>query len=357
MIKNVLIKMELEGNGIVNRDSSGQKYIIDAFDIKNLKGHKSNNNVLYAKKNFYKDEDGNVSYKIKISRDALMHDIFKNDIISQNPNVVHHDASLYSYIASPISILRGYLFANKTETIKRDGVITLCDAEQTDGALSSIEVCSRSGQKEEDKDVVDNSLFFKETVGDIKYLTTGNLDLTKLQFITCDNVFGRYSFNPDKFGLFKEFLTKNLPNFSSELDYYQLTGSAIDIPEYGVLLSNENVIFLVKEALKRMLGLNIKRKDAYARVSSLKIKFVENPLEDIFNNEYGWIELRNEQDVDSLDFEPQSFYNKVDLEEAKKLRKAIEDKKKEVDKVKIDDKKKKEEQKKNRSNKTESNDE
>lgn len=344
MVKNILIKMELEGNGIVNRDHSDQKYIINAFDIKNLKGHMKYNNVLYAKKNFYKDEDGKVSYKIKISRNTLMGGMFKSDIISQNPNVVHHDATLYSYIASPISILRGYLFANKN-TSKRTGAITLCDAEQCDGALSYIEVCSRSGEKEE------NSLFYKETVGNIKYFTTGDLDLNNLQFITCDNVFDRYSFDPTNFGLFKEFLSNFLPNFNSKLGYYQLKGSSINIPEYGVLLSNENVIYLVKVALKKMLNLNIKRKDAYARVSSLKIKLIENPFEDTFNNEYNWIELRNENDVDSLDFETHSFYEKVDLEEAKELRKEILDKKKEVDK------KKKEEQRKNKSNKTESDDE
>ena len=331
-IKNLLIKMELSGNGVVNMDSSEQKWVINSFNISNLKGHQKNDNVLYAKKSFYKDENGEISYRLKISRDCIMHDVFKNDIISQNPNIVHHDAVLYSYIASPVSILRGYLFANSKETLKRKGAITLCDAEQISDGVSTIEVCSRSGER------TDNSFFFKETIGNVKYQTSGNIDLKELQFISCDQIFDRYSFNSDKFPIFKEFLVKKLPNFNSELGYYQLKGSSIDIQEHGILLNNDNILFIVKETLKKLLDVNIVRRNAYVKTTSLKIKLIENSTIDTLDSESGWINISNIDDINNLNFDTEMFYEIVDEETANQKRMNIIQKVEETKNAKKDEK-------------------
>lgn len=334
MIKNLLLKMELEGYGLVNMDSSDQKYIIDAFNIENLMGHKKDNNVLYAKKFFYKNETSDkINYNLKISRDVMLKNAFERDMISQTPNIVHHDAIFYSFIASPIALIRGYTFMD--ENITKSGAITLCDAEQISESISTIEVCSRSGKKNKDIDTTDNTFFYKENVGKIKYETNGCIDLMKLQFLACDEVFGRYTFNPDKFNIFKDFLSKKMPNFKSELGYYQLISSSVNIGEYGVLLSNENILFLVKEALKRLLGINIMRKGSYAKVNSLKIKLVENPIEDTLNDEYGWIKLSTEKEINELDFNSEIFYELVD-ENEEKLKRRIIDKK--LDEIKANKK-------------------
>jgi len=330
MKKTILFKLELEGRGIVNMDSNDQKYLASKTHLKSGSGH---NNVSYAKKDFYEDEDGKLKYRIKISRDTLMHDMYKNEIISQNPSILHHDALLYSYIGSPVSIVRGYMFANsnKNKSIKRKGAITFCDAEQTCNAVSNIETFSRSGDKVENDgttDKKDNTFYHKETVGNIKYDAIGSIDLMALQFLTCDHVFDRYSFNPDHFDLYKEFLSKKLPNFNSKLGYYQLNDSSIDMPEYGVLLSNENILFLVKETLKKLIELNVRRKGAFAKTASLKIKLVENPIEDKVGDENGWITISDYSDIESLDFESTIFYSEVDLEVAKKQREVIEENKK-----------------------------
>ena len=328
-IKNILLKLEFEGNGVVNMDSNDQKFILSETHLKAY--HK---NVSFAKKSFSRDSTGKLTYKLKISRDCILHDMYKYDMISTIPNIVHNDYLLYSYIASPMSIMRGYMFANKTETIKRKGAIMLCDAIQTCDASgvyagTALEVFSRSGEKVSNDgtdDKSDNSFYQKETVGDITYSTKGDIDLMNLQFITCDSIFDRYSFNPDKFDIFKSFLNKSLKSFNSELGYYQLKDSSILIPECGVLLSNENILDIVKLTLKNMLRINIKRKGAYAKLSSIKIKLVEDPTIDTYNNDNNWISLDSDVDVDNLNFDIEYFYEEVNIEKAKLSRLDFEEK-------------------------------
>lgn len=323
-VKNILIKADLIGNGIVNMDSNEQKWV---FNGENSHLQSRYDNVSYAKKNFYRGSDNKLTYKIKISSDCLKNEMFKTEVIAQSPKISHELGVLYSYIASPMSLIRGYLFANKQETLKRSGALTICDAEQTCGAVSTLEFFAKSGEKTQNDgttDKSDNTIYKKESVGDISYLTFGNIDLMKLQFVSADQVFDRYAFNPDYFSMFKSFLSLRLKNFVSELGYYKIKGSALEIPEYGVKLSNENVLDLVKEILTKFININIKRKGSFAKVSKLKIKLVFDPLVDTFNSEDNWIEISTLEDINNLSMDITDFYELVDIDEAKKLRKDIE---------------------------------
>lgn len=323
-VKSIIFKTDLIGNGIVNMDSNEQKFIFNGTDSHLKSFHR---NTSYSKKNFYRDEEGNLTYKIKISSDCLKNAMFKNDVISQSPKITHEDAVLYSYIASPMSLIRGYMFANKTETLKRSGAFNICDAEQTCNSVSYMETFSKSGEKitnDVDSDKSDNSFYKKETIGNISYSTIGSIDLMGLQFVSADQVFDRYSLNPDKFSIYKSFLKLRLNNFNSELGYYGIKNTVLDIPEFGFKLSDENVIELVKETLKRMLLINIKRKGAFANVSSLKIKLVYDPLVDTMSSKDNWIEIKTQEDIDNLSFEVEDFYTEVNTENAKKLRADIE---------------------------------
>jgi hypothetical protein len=318
-VKNILIKAELEGVGIVNMDSNDQKWLFNK--TKNGEYNKREN-VSYAKKNFYMEGE-NLKYKIKISSDCIRNAMFKNEMVSQSPNITHNDAILYSFIATPMGMIRGYLFTNKIEPLKRSGALTICDAEQTCNAVSYIEICSKSGEKTSNdgtSEKSDTTFFKKETVGKIHYETEGVIDLSKLQFISADQVFDRYGLNPDKFSLWKQFMSLRLKNFNSNLGFYKLSTSVIDIPEQGVLFSNENVLDLVKDTLIRLLSLSIQRKGSYAKVNKLKIKLVYDPISDIKDNADSWIEIVSLEDINSLNFEVQEFYSLVDVEQAKLLR-------------------------------------
>lgn len=345
IVRNILFEVDLCGQGIVNMDSGDQKWIHKNEQTYLRQENSSHENASYAKKNFYRDLNGKLGWKLKISSDCLKKSMFEGDILTQSPKITHNDYVLYSNLFSVSSLIRGWMNANKKETLKRKGALTICDAQQTNDSISYLEWFSKSGEKtsnDAETEKSDNTIFKKETVGDITYKTQGNIDVMQLQFISCDQVLDRYSFNPDKFELVKMFLSKRLPNFDSELGFYQIKNSCLEIPEKGFLLSNENVVFLIKETLKRILFLNIKRNSSFANTSSLRIKLVENPLVHTHSSKDNWIELNSVQDIENLSFDVESFYDLVDLEKAENLRKEIEASLSAVnEKAKIDAKEKK----------------
>lgn len=319
-VKHIKFRIELEGEGIVNYDSNDQKWIYKDTNL-NSKMGTYHDNVNYAKKHFYKNGD-NLDYKICISSDCLRHDIFKMDAMFQSPNVVHQDALLYSFISNPANILRGYMFADKKLTQKKKSIITITDAEQICNSISNIETFSRSGFKNQDSDITDNSFYKKETIGKIKYSSKGQIDLMQLQFVSVDPIFDRFSFNPDSFELYKSFL-KTRMNFNSDLGYYLIKDSSIEIPEYGFKFSNDNVNFLTKEFFKRLLKLDILRKGSYAKISKLEYKLVYDVIEDTFDSENNWVEIKHESDIDSINFESEEYYVEEEFSKAKELRENI----------------------------------
>lgn len=342
-VKQVNFKFELEGNGIVNFDSGDQKYL---WNRESKEGNKnkftsSDNNNVYAKKFYYRDENGVLRYKIKISSDALRNAIFKGDAIATNPTICHHKSLLNSFIGSTLGLVRGYMFAGKNETLKRKSPLTITAAVQTNNAESHMEFHSRSGQKKinDDSDSGDTSIFNKETIGEITYEGKGFINLQDLEFISCDPIFDRYSFNSDDYEILKTFLSKNIPGFNSELGYYTLKSSLIDVAEYGIKLNNQNVLFLVKEALKRIFEISIVKAGAYAKISKLSVQLITDPLNPSNN---AWLDIHDINDVNSLNFDIEEFYVLADESDAKAQRNLIED----AIKKEIEEKKKSKEEKK-----------
>ena len=339
-VKSILLKIELNGRGIVNYDSNDQKSLYNDY-LKNLDGptdFKNTNNISFAKKNFTKSSDGNIDYKLKISSQCLRNKIF--DYV-QSPNIMHHKELFLSLIASQESIVRGYTYAvNKNDgvSIKRSSALMLTDAEQTNDAKSNIEFFARSGEKIKKESVdskSDTSIFSKETVGDIEYSSIGAIDLMQLQFVSCSEIFDRLALDPDLFDVYAELLRKRLPNFNSTLNYYTIKNSVVELPERGFLFSEENIVELTKWTLRKILNLKINRTNAFAHIKNVKIKLVENVLEDKLNSETGWIDLTNET-IDSLTFEPEIFYQIFDEEKANDILSKIKEQRLSLDKKDVD---------------------
>lgn len=321
--KNILFRMKLKGNGIVNFDSVDQKWVYNDTNLKSGMFTQFKN-TSYAKKKFYKNSDGDLSYKISISSDCIRHDVFKDDVLFQSPNIINSEVLLHSFIASPASLLRGYLLTS-SETLKRKGALTITDAEQTCGAVSYIETFSRSGAKNTDteKDGSDNTFYKKEVVGDIEYKSMGSIDLMQLQFVSCDQIFDRYAFNPDMFSFYKQFLKTKLPTFDSELGYYQINNSIVELPEYGFKMSDTNIEILVREMFERLLKFSIKRKGSYVETSELEYKIVYDVIDDTFDDADGWVSIKNRNDLASISFNTEEFYLEQDSVMAKEKRDLI----------------------------------
>jgi hypothetical protein len=342
-VKSILFKVQLKGRGVVNYDSNDQRFIWNKNTAGNGQEKCDHDNVSFAKKRWYKNDDGSFEKKLIISSNCLRHYLFENDTMFQSPNVLNNEALLYTMIANPGVITRGYMFADKECTIKRTSVLGITDAEQTNNAVSTIETFTRSGEKTVDENKSDITFFKKETIGEIEYEAIGNIDLMQLKFVSCDQLFDRMAFNPDFFGIYSKILGSKIKNFNSELGYYQIKNSTIELPEYGFVFSKENIIDMVKETLTNILKLKITKSGAYADVVSVQYKFVIDPLKDRFNNENGWSEL-NLDVINDLDFVTEDFYVEYDSEKAKALRAELEEvvkRKKADNKAKADDKKQK----------------
>ena len=321
-VKNILFKMKIKGNGIVNYDSLEQKQMLNRTSLTHMKTMYKNTS--YAKKRFYGTSE-DTTYKIVISSDCLRHDIFRTDAPFQSPNVMNQESLLTAFIASPASLLRGYMFAGKEITYKRKSPFIITAAEQTNDAISYIEIFASSGAKNNDKDkeTADNTFYKKEVIGEIEYEATGFIDLMNLQFVSCDQVFDRYSFNPDLFNVYKQFMQSRMPSFDAELGYYQMEGSIVEIPEYGFKLSNVDMNNLVRSLFERMINMSIKRKDAYAQTSELQYKLVYDVIEDTMDSEDGWFSIGSESDIATIKLDVEDFYAPADAEKAIQQREAL----------------------------------
>ena len=324
-VKSFLLKTKLKGFGIVNYDSNQQKWAYNQLENKEKVSH---DNVNFAKKNWHeyttKDGEKKLGYKLKISSDCLRHEIFIDDFEYQTPNLMHHAHILIASIASPASLIRGYLYTVKDVlNIKRTSALTITDASQTCNAVSMIETFSRSGVKTTDDNKADTTFFKKETVGDIEYEALGSIDLKELQFISLDKLFDRLAVESDWFTLYKELLQSKLPSFNGEPKYYQIKNSCVEIPELGVVLSNEDVVKLTKELIARLLKISIRRAKAYAKLTELYIKPVYDVLKDTAEDERGWIKIHSLEDVENINFDMQVFYEEEDTEKAELLRKDL----------------------------------
>lgn len=353
-VKNILIRLNLKGYGIVNYDSGEQRWTLYHLGINRLKA--DHDNVSYAKKNFYKNEEGKTDCKIKISSDCLKHSIFEKEIPFQSPNISHEKAILYSFMGSPAYILRGgfHEFGKGTQAFKRKSPFQLNDAEQICGAISSIEMFSKSGKKRTDNsidDKADNTLFKKETIGNIEYMTEGNIDLEQLQFVSTDVLFDRMAFNPDDFELFSKFLKTRLPNFNSKLGWYSMKNSVNEIPEYGFKFTQENILSLVKHLFQCISEFRIKRKSGAAYIDSFEYKLVFDPIEDKKYDEKGWVSVKSQADIDNIKFEVEDFYIERDEKDSKQLRQTIVDNEASQDKKSADKKQKQKEEAEDRKNK------
>jgi hypothetical protein len=319
--------MELKGRGVVNFDSNEQKYMWNNNTKKTGQEMVSHDNVNFAKNRWYKNEDGSFNHKLIVSSNCMRHNIFSDDTLFQSPNIINNSTLLNSMIATPGLLLRGYMFAEKdpAKSIKRSSVLNITDAEQTNNAVSTIETFSRSGEKVVDENKSDITFYKKETVGEITYESIGSIDLMQMQFVSCDQLFDRLALNPDLFEDYSNFLSAKLPDFNSKLSYYQIKGSAIELPEYGFMLSKENIIFLTKELFKRLLNLKIRNASAYAETVNVQYKIITNPFEDKMNNNDGWVNL-TEDGINSIDFEPENFYIEYNFAKAKELRLELEEK-------------------------------
>ena len=307
MLKSILFKGTIKGNGIVNYDGKDQKWMLRKHKADEGGSALTFDNFKVAKHAYTKigeDANGKPLYdvRLKISSNCLRNAIFKEDHPFQNSMILHSKRLLNMSIASVAGLLRGYMFEQEGFSgLKRKSPVIITDAEQTAGELSTIDLHTTSGAKrtkESEDDASDTSLFYKETVGDVEYSFKGAINLADLQFISLSDAFDRMAVNPDEFETFyRPNLEKSVGEKVADPGFYLMNSAVNAIPEEGVLLSQTQTAFLVKEFLKRLLALTITRNaSGYAGLSSLQIKYVNDPIIDKMNDDSGWLPVKKVED-------------------------------------------------------------
>lgn len=316
MIKNILIKGEIAGRGVVNFDSTEQRFILGKHGI--FTG--LNDNVKLGKKVFTKTgktkEDGTeiYDYKLKISGDCLRNAIFSKDVDVVNGVLIQNPFVLNTYMLSPVGLMRGYMFATKEKTIKRKSPLTITDAVQCNDVKSEMEIGSTTGERS------DISMYFSEKVGDIKYSFSGQIDIKSLQFMSADPFFDRMSIDSDFIDSGEsDIIIGAHYGKDAKADYgiFSATSkfTSKSYGEYGILFDRNICENVIKHTLKNMLAVNIVRNNAFASLSSLKIKLVDNIIGDgqKMSDDENWIELKTDADVDKLDLSNMyQFFEKAD---------------------------------------------
>lgn len=334
-VRSIQFELTLNGEGCVNFDSSEQleflrsvgiiKYSDQSFYNKG----KALTNVLFSKKNFRKSEvDGTTEFHVKVSSECLRNAIFKTGMPSQSPTIMNIPHVLYSAIAHPDSLIRGYMYADKKGTIRKKSPLYLTDAEEQGAWRTAVatDFHSRSGEKESNKgknsdDPKDNSIYKIENVGAITYKANGGIDVQEMGFISADPVYDRMAVNVDggvNEQIYLDVLSKNLNITKPEFKYYYLNNSytADEWAERGILLDNSSVDKLIKRTFKNMLDINIIRRNAYLKTNTLVVTvFTDGGSETI--------EVTNDN-IDEFYFDCMTNYVEASMDKIQANKKMVE---------------------------------
>lgn len=309
MTKSIEFKITLEGNGVVQYDGN-DKDLGSKNSKSGIFGFQKYNNINYAKGDFEATgevgENGKPIIKkiLKISADGLRHAIHVNSMFAHAPNIFLSSKSRLHFFASLDALLRGYLSVTTNE--RKSSAYALSSAQDRD-AVTALELFSNSSAKISgtSDDVSDTSLFFRETTGKTKYESTGYLDIDSLRFISVSDIFGRRAVADDSVDTFRRILSKNIGSEVDEAKYWR-RGNSIDIPERGIILTDEQVHKLVVYLFTLMSEMNIvKSQSGYAKTSKIEIKPIGIPTRDFSN---GYVSLFKENVFDESII-PSEYHN------------------------------------------------
>lgn len=324
MAKSILFKAVIEGSGIVNFDSNDQKWLWNRQ--KNVE-RCHHDNVSFGKGRYYAsgektDKGDDILVKTAIiSADCIRHNMYEDNMFIHLPNIMHNDNLLLNAVATPAFIERGYLFARKDKTIwKRKSALAFGYAKAVSSSEAALETCSNSQPKtgeNKTEEAAETSFFKREVRGDMKYEMSGAIDVSELAFLSLSDIHDRLSFDSDYADVFREKLSAKIGSEVPEAGFFKKKGSAYDIPEHGILLTQEQVHFLVLDILKRLARFNLIRTvTGTAYTTKLEVKFVNDPLTDTTNNPDGWVVVFNNGQFNAdvlggIEFD--EGYTKVDL--------------------------------------------
>jgi len=331
-VKSLWFKAVMSGRGIVNYDSGDARWALKEYIGRIVKAL-GYDNVKVAKHAIKKtgEENGKPVYQIclKVSSACIRHSIFESDQPFHNPAILHAPKVLMKLISSVAGLLRGYMFESKGCTgIKRKSPVLITDAEQTNNSVSTFDIGTQCAPRETKEDADDPSgltLHYKECICETVFEFEGAVDFNLLQFISLSQMYDRLAVNPDYLTEYRAGLEKTLGSPVSDKAWYIFKTATNGLPEEGLLLSQAQVVTLIKEFFQRLCGLCIIRGGGgYARINSVQVKHISNPLTDFPASLEGYYKVTTPDDLKLKPEDVEVFYDEVAEGEAVALYADIE---------------------------------
>lgn len=290
-VKRINFEAFFDGYGCVNTDSTEQIHFLTAVGIVSkedgsfYKNGKPFKNLTFAKRNVRINEDGKPEFHIIVSNECIKHQMFEKTMPCMSPILMTEPRVLYTALAHPDSIIRGYLETQRgTIVLKKTSPVTITDAEEIGPWRRHImmDFHSRSGQKESNEgkgkdDAKDTSIYKDENIGGaIKYKSEGAIDVNELRFISADPIYDRCAIDVDgglNESIYLDVLGKEMCNFTPEFKYYYMDGAITqdEWAERGILLNDDSVDMLIKRTFRNILEISEYKNKAYFKTKSLKV--------------------------------------------------------------------------------------
>ena len=343
-MKNLEFKIELEGYGGICYDSTETQkdFLNKHYDI-----DYNENNVKPLQKNFYNED---CDFGIQCNRiekkfvPIITSEMIKRAVLGDGvpPYASKDKEILMQYYAMPINIIRGWLNTVKDSSgYNKTHGLRLTDAQLINSAEPSMHIKTSNSFDIVDEKRASNSFYKKENLGHTLWETSGNLDVKELQFISASPKHNRMALFPDwvTSGRYLEILKEvNGEVAECKVGYFKSRGQLI--PEFGVLLSNKFIEYLIKFCLKQFLQLYVNRASSFVRTKSIKVRLIYD-ITSLDDSKDNWIEIRSLEDIDALDFGGMPlFYEECTEEEVTNFEKIVEEEKRLREEEKKKDKKK-----------------
>lgn len=292
-IKNVVIKVIAEGEGVVNWNGvMPLRNILDDNVYENhtlpkLKGFSPYTGKVTENGYAWRKYTTDIDFKenpMYISQNCIRHHMFKDHAYDLGfADVQKHMTAI---IASLTGLLRGYVVAKPG--FKRTSPLLVEDFvdQYGNGTFEQMGQCG-SKQKVENKDgkLVSSSIFSKTTFGKTRYLAYISINIEELQFICLDQKYDRAATVVDLNG--GEEISKAIVEFLKSLDdtknpqavyhpNYVRKGTILHQGEMGILLNQDAISILVEETIDIVRNLFIKQGKGYMQVEELKIDYNES---------------------------------------------------------------------------------
>lgn len=285
--KQIAFEVTLEGVGVVQFDQSSQQYYYKDAERTAKLEQLGNDNINFAKANYYNNPEYDPTNpnsrakkflrKIKISGAGLRHATHEATMPFHTPQFFQNPAIRTEILSSMDYILRGYMYApskgaGDAETIRRASSYIITDAEECGDAVSSIEVHTTTGERN------NTSLFYLESIGESKYVAKGFINLDQLQFISASSNADRMALNAEDLLTVIPAMKEKYGEDSVKLGYYHLVGATKPLAEKGLILSDEFVSKMVNYLFELISNLKITRKSAYAKTSKIRVKLINDQI-------------------------------------------------------------------------------